>query len=267
MHVQLTETGMTYQGTELSFAPSYQETIALFDENDIYMYNDRCVQATSDNKCIVNEATKTIRIPLGHNSFLQYHWHRDLSKPLTTKIFYQNINQYWPAITYSYDDLVQQCEQGQISLQIHSAAPLAGKAIQTLNVNKTTTIQDVLKVFTRCNAEYKLFHDMIVFTDGMFDKAKCSIQIKWEDDNTIQSISLYPNYPFDLDIFGSTTQTAKLCRNKMLEEIKLQPQSNVIRNDSFALVYDFDTIKLSTSLSYTPRDGYPEWSGITVYFM
>lgn len=269
MYIQTTETGIIYQSKELSYTPSYQEIFNVFAENDIFRYNDRDVEATSHNKCTVNEATKTVRvpIPLGNNSYIRLHWHRDLSIPLTTKVFYQEINQRWPAINYSYSDLTQQCKEGQIGLQLHCTSPLAGKTIKTCNINKTTTAQDIQKMFTCCNAEYQVFHNVITFTDSILDGVKCRVQIKLDEDNTVESISFYPNYQFDCDVFGSTSETAKLCHKKLMEEIDLQPKTNNNQKDKFFLLYDFDKVKLSASLSYTPRDGYPEWSGIVVYFM
>lgn len=267
MFVILTADGIQYKAQTLPLLSTYANVISMFEEKEIFKYNDREVRATSMHKVIVNESYPTVDLPLGNENNIHMQWSkRNLERPMVIRVIHNKNISNKEKIMFTYKDLFQQCQNGELTLSIYGAAPQAKRDIKTLTINKNTKIEDVLSLLVDCNGEYQVMFNAITFRDSMIDGTRCSIHIVFDDENNLDRVSIRPHYPSNLDIFGQTTENAKYCKNRLLEEFPVKPEINVPNDNAFALFYNLEKTYVSCNLSLTIRDNYPNWTGIQIDF-
>ena len=249
--VKITKNGIAYKDKIVPFNATFQDVCGAFDPQDI---------------CISNSKNSTFIKIRSDETQIDIHWYKSL-EPITISITHDEVDlAYWPKIDYSYRDIFQQCQLGQLELQLHVAFSYR-KEITPLTINKNTTINEIAEKFVECNVKYWLFSNKnITFYDSMLDDIRCMVKITFNDNDTVEYVQLVPCYHFPLDPIGETVASANHCKDKLMQESDYIPIKSVINADEFGLIYDFPHTTLCANLTFNPRDMYPEWSGIMIVF-
>lgn len=254
-------------GKKISLLTDYDSFCGFFDDADVFRYNEKDVTSTSYQKVIINEAYPCVRVPLNGYGFVKLCWFNNNPIPNTIRVFHNKVPDHKKPL-YACNDFHADIKEGRLNIPLICANCLYKGAVNNIEFSATTNYLDLCQISSSHNIDIQTtcFKE-ITLSDFLFDGVDCLVKCYFNRDDRLRSISLFPSYSGSSeDSMTNVVERALICKDKLISLLGDPTIDTASQYNEFSVVYEFDNLKVCASLSHTPRDNYPEWSGISVVF-